>query len=88
MNKQGRKTLDRLHDELSTLKGKFEDIKSELETLRDEEQDKYDNMPESLQSGDRGETLQATIDNLESAINDMESVDYDEVLGYIESAKE
>jgi hypothetical protein len=36
----------------------MDDLKSEIETIRDEEQDAYDNMPEGLQQGDRGQAAQ------------------------------
>lgn len=51
---------------------------SELENLRDETQDKLDNMPEQLQeSSYSGMLLQERIDNLESWISDLFSVDAD-----------
>lgn len=40
---------------------------SDLESLKDELQDWYDNMPENFQSGDKGEQLQTAIDQLDSA---------------------
>jgi flagellar biosynthesis chaperone FliJ len=44
------------------------DAKAAIEVLRDEEADYLDNMPESLQSGTKGEAAQAHIDQLEAAI--------------------
>ena len=43
-----------------------------VESTREEEQDKFDNMPESLQSSSRGEDLQTTIEYLESAASQLE----------------
>ena len=51
----------------------LEDSKSMLEAVRDEEQDSYDNMPESLQNGERGEIAQEALNNLEEAISNIES---------------
>lgn len=48
--------------------GKFEDLRSQIETVYDEENDYYDNMPESLQGSDKGESSQSAIDALESAM--------------------
>jgi hypothetical protein len=76
MNAARRKALD-------TLLASFEGLKSELETLRDEEQDYYDNMPESFQSGDKGQAAETAVSALDDAINSA-----DEVVGYIETAKE
>lgn len=57
-------------------------ITGELEDLRDETQDRLDNMPESLQDSDTGQLLQERIDECDSLINDFEAInttpDYDE----------
>ena len=39
-----------------------------------EEQEAFDNMPESLQDSERGQTMYENIDNLESATSDLEDV--------------
>lgn len=54
-------------------------IVSDLEELRDELQDRLDNMPEGLQEGDIGQLLQERIDALDSAISDLESIDIDTI---------
>jgi hypothetical protein len=51
-----------------------ESLKSTIEQLRDEEQDYYDCMPEGLQSGNKGDAAQETIQQLEEAIASAESV--------------
>ena len=65
MNKARRTELSKL---LSTLEG----VQNELETLRDEEQEYYDNMPESLQSGDKGNAAETAISELDDAISNVE----------------
>lgn len=52
--------------------GELEDIKSELE-------DRLYNMPEGLQEGDTGLLIQERIDYLESAISDLECIDFEEL---------
>ena len=70
MNKQRRKELD-------TIYRKIEDLMQDLETVCGEEQDAYDNLPESLQESDRGETMYNAIDNMESAMSSLgEALDY------------
>ncbi len=44
-----------------------------METLRDEEQDYYDNMPESFQSGEKGDRAQEVIDALDEALDSLDS---------------
>lgn len=53
-------------------------IVSELEYIRDEQQERLDNMPEGLQQGDTGMLLQDRIDCLESAISELEDIDFDD----------
>lgn len=54
-----------------------EEIVSELEDIRDDLQDRLDNMPEGLQQGETGQLLQDRIDNLDSVIDELNSIDED-----------
>lgn len=47
-----------------------------VEELKDELQEWHDNLPESLQNGDKGQTLQDAIDALEEIKNNIEGVDF------------
>ena len=90
MNKDRRKALGSLTEQLDTLKGKLNDIQQELEGLRDEEQEYYDNMPESFQMGDKGQAAEEAIgylDEAATAAGEAES-QIDEVMTAIESACE
>ena len=61
-----------------TLKGYVEsldEIKSNIETMMEDEQSKLDNMPEGLQESERGEAMQEAIDALESAADLCEELD-------------
>lgn len=55
-----------------------DDIVSRLEELRDEQEEKKSNMPEGLQEGPTGELLQERYDSLDSAIDEINSVDLDD----------
>jgi hypothetical protein len=66
MNKQRRKLIDDALD-------KIEAAKVDLETARDEEQEFYDNMPESLQSGDKGHAAEEAAANLSEIIDGLET---------------
>ena len=48
---------------------------SDLETLRDDVQDRLDNMPEGLQEGEVGQLLSDRIDQLDTAIDDLGNID-------------
>ena len=70
MNKQNRKKLQGYVESL-------EEIKSAIEEMRDDEECKFDNMPEGLQESERGDAMQEAIENLESASSSMEeAIDY------------
>lgn len=43
-------------------------LKSDVENIQSEEQDAYDNLPESLQDSERGDRMQEAIDNLDDAM--------------------
>lgn len=54
----------------------LDNMKSELEQLRDEQQEKLDNMPDNLrENSSSGQLLQERYDALDNAINDLDSVD-------------
>lgn len=51
----------------------LETAKALLDEIRDEEQDAFDGMPESLQGGERGERMEEGIENLNEVIDGVES---------------
>lgn len=67
MNKARRAQLDAIYSQI-------EELVSKLETIRDEEQDTYDSMPDSFRDGDKGEASQTCIEAMESALGDLETV--------------
>lgn len=60
MNKQRRKAIEKISD-------KLEELQAELQMLKDEEEEAYDNLPESLQDGEKGEAMQEAIEYLDNA---------------------
>lgn len=64
MNKDRRKRLEGIYEKLM-------EIYEELDAIIDEEQEAYDNMPESLQDSEKGERMYEGIDSLESAKDDI-----------------
>lgn len=55
----------------------IEEIKVDLESIRDNEQDKLDNLPENLQSSPNAELIQERIDCLDATIDELDSIDPD-----------
>lgn len=74
MNATRRKQLEKIAD-------KIDELNAELESLRDDEQNAYDNMPESLQDSERGERMTTIIDYLDDATSSLS-----DTIDYIESA--
>lgn len=66
MNASRRKSLKSIAEGISALQ-------AELEAVRDEEQEAFDNMPQSLQDGEKGSSMQDGISNLDDAISSLES---------------
>lgn len=75
MNKSRRSRIDEIIQ-------KIEDLTYDIDVLRDEEEESYYNLPESIQYSDRGEAMSEAIDNLESAISSLE-----EATEYLNEAK-
>lgn len=88
MNNTRRKQIAAAQALLAQAAGIIEEARQALEEVRDEEQDAYDNMPESFQVGEKGDRAMAAIDNLENAISDLESLDFDSLGSILDEAAE
>lgn len=60
--------------EYSDLEPTIEELKGELEELRDECDEKFNNMPDALQQGDTGQLLESRRDSLDDAIGALENI--------------
>lgn len=67
MNKPRRKELERALAMIAEAR----DI---IESCKDEEQEAFDNLPESIQYGEQGERMEGFIDILENAIDQLDEV--------------
>jgi hypothetical protein len=95
LNKNRRASIDvtitQLQGALSALDSiEVEQPKFDTETIKDEEQEYFDAMPESLQSGEKGQAAEAAIESLETAQSELESAEtsVDEIRAHIEAAIE
>ena len=99
MNKERRARLNGLQDllqqtGLSAAMDNLKTIRDDLEGVRDEEQDAFDNLPEGLQAAERGQDMEAAIEALTEAFETLEGLidgfDFDlidEAFSKIEDAK-
>ena len=65
MNKARRKRLQEILNQIEVLQ-------MDVDTVRDEEQDAYDNLPESIQYSERGEQMQEYADQIEEAYQSLQ----------------
>lgn len=70
-------------DQIAKIKETLEDLRGKIEDLQSEEQEAFDNMPESLQQGERGQASEAAAEALQSAFDSV-----DEAVAYLETASE
>lgn len=65
MNKQRRARIEEIIASLA-------ELQSDIELIRDEEQEAFDNLPEGPQESERGERMQEAIDRLEDAFGNVD----------------
>lgn len=70
MNKDRRKSIERIVD-------KINEIKADLTGVRNDEEEAYDNLPEGIQSSERGDSMQEAIEAMDDADGALQdAVDY------------
>lgn len=88
MNKERRKEIQNAADLIRKAQETIEEAKEVLETVKADEEEYYDNMPESIQNGEKGSQAQTAIDALDNAISDLEGFDFDQIETYLNEATE
>lgn len=68
MNAARRERINRVLD-------KIKDLKIEIESVKDYEQDAFHNLPDSLQRGEKGKAIESAVSNLEEAISNFDEVE-------------
>lgn len=68
MNKDRRKQIDALTTRINDARRLLADLADDIaNTVAADEQDAFDNLPESVQGGERGQAMEAAISALEDA---------------------
>lgn len=67
MNNARRKTIRRILIRLTEISEEMESILSDIELVKDEEEESFDNIPENLQESDRYQAAETAVDNLNEA---------------------
>jgi F0F1-type ATP synthase membrane subunit b/b' len=89
--------IEDLNGKIADYKETFIDAKTMIEELRDEEQEKFDNLSEGLQASERGQNIEAAVGALDEAmttceaIDEVEDIDFsfdaDEIITALDNAK-
>lgn len=90
MNAERRKRIDAVIESINKIKDQLVDIRCEISDIKDGEEEAMNNLPESMQDGDRGQAMQDAIDAIDeaySAIMDDSIIDLDEAVSRLEAAK-
>lgn len=69
MNKIRRKEISQIYDKLSSIIFDLDILKDRLESVKEEEQESLDNLPENLQYSSRAEEMEENVDNLDNSID-------------------
>jgi prefoldin subunit 5 len=73
MNTQRRKTIKEMVIKLDDLRSQLETVKDDdLEALKSDEREGFDNMSEGLQQSERGQAIEQAADNLDAAYDALE----------------
>ena len=67
MNRERRKAIENVIDKLN-------ELKEEITSICDEEREAYENLPESVQAGEKGDAMEDNYLDLDAASCDIESV--------------
>lgn len=88
MNRQRRQAIATTRAKIEQAQALLDEARDELDTIKDEENDALEAMPESLREGERGEKGAAAVEALDSAISDLEAIDFDSITTSLETAAE
>jgi len=96
MNKKRRQEISRIVTQVEEIvvnaKEKLEELQSDIESIRDEESDCYENLPEGIMYSERGEAMEQAVDNLDNAASSIEelinALDCEELIDYLDAASE
>lgn len=86
VNKDRRKAIDAIKLQIADMQMRCEQLAQEVLDLAAEEQEYFDNMPESLQGTDRGQAAEQAISELEDVASSLGSIDFDEIITGLEAA--
>lgn len=88
MNNPRRKRIAEVISRLQAAEEEIQAIREEIEEIREEEQEYLDNIPENLQSSEKYEKAENAVACIESAIDNIDCIDFEEITSSLEEAAE
>jgi len=73
MNQERRHAISELINQIEIAASEMREAHDKLESLKDEEQTAFDNLPEGLQQAERGQAMEAIASALEDALGTLDS---------------
>lgn len=75
MNRQQRKELEKIQERIADVQSEIQQIRCDLEDIKTEEDEKYENLPDSFKYGEVGEKLEENSYQIESLMDDLDNAD-------------
>lgn len=87
MNNDRRKAIQEAITAIEKARDILNDATMVVEQAADDEREYYDNMPESLQGGDKGTTADEAATALEDARDELQQIELDDIISKLEEAR-
>ena len=87
MNANRRRSISKVIEKLEQMDALKAELIEMIEEIKNDEEEAYENLPESLQETDRGEAMQEAIDNLDNAQGDLDLIDIEAIIDYLAEAQ-
>lgn len=80
MNKNQRKVLNKCAEQLEQMQSEISSIVELIEGIRDDEESKLDNLPDSLRDSSKGEEIEECIEQLDEILSLIDEREYDDAI--------
>jgi septal ring factor EnvC (AmiA/AmiB activator) len=87
MNNARRKEIMKLETMIENLKDQLDEARELAEQIKEDEQEYIDNMPESLQGGEKYERAETAVSNLDDVVESLD-IDIDHILDALSEARD
>lgn len=87
MNNDRRKDLNTAIDLIEKIKADFETAKGLIRDAAEGEQEGFDNLTEGLQAAERGQRMEEVAGELSNVADEMDGIDFDDLISRIDDAK-